>query len=307
VDTRERGETADDSVLDGNNAVAASGGEVHEEGPTIMVALSNPRTEAALVSVAGVLAKYQGGTVLATHVVQVPDQTALEIAAEQRDRIDDESGELLAAARQDAAAMGVDVETKTVLSHRALEEVFDAARRNDADTVVMGYGGARFAGGRIEGALDELAHDLPCDVLVLNDRGYDPSKVLLPTAGGYSSTLSATVARALRDTADAEVSVLYVAEDGDREAGRAFITEWVAEHGLSDAEILVETGDVERAIERAAADRTLVVIGATERGLLSRIVRDSLAFSVLEDLDTSVLLAERPSSRSLRERLVGRR
>jgi hypothetical protein len=39
--------------------------------------------------------------------------------------------------------------------------------------------------------------------------------------------------------------------------------------------------------------------------LLSRIVGGSLTLSVLDDLDTTVLLAERPRARSLRERLFG--
>ncbi|MEF8915955.1 MAG: universal stress protein, partial [Natronomonas sp.] len=264
----------------------------------IMVALANPRTEGPLMTVAVALARQQGAEVLATHIVQVPDQTPLSAAAENDD-LTAESKRLLAQAKDDAEAMGVDIETTTILSHRGLEEVFDAARVHDVDTVVMGYGGARFAGGRAETAVDELTHDLPCDFLVLKDRDFDPSRILLPTAGGYSSVLSAEVARALRDSLGSEVSILYVADEDEHEEGREFITEWAAEHDLDDAEILVETGDVEDAIEEAAASRTLVVIGATEKGLLSRIVGGSLAFSVLEDLDTSVLLAERPTSRSL--------
>jgi nucleotide-binding universal stress UspA family protein len=148
-----------------------------------------------------------------------------------------------------------------------------------------------------------LIHDLPCDVLVLDERGFDPSEILLPTAGGYSSNLSAEVARALRETVGANVSVLHVADD--LAAGREFMEGWLADHELSDADLLVETGDVETAIGDAAADRSLVIVGATERGLLSRIVGGSLNLSVLDDLDTAVLLAERPHERSLWERLFG--
>lgn len=54
----------------------------------------------------------------------------------------------------DAEVFGVPVDTQTILSHRGLEEVFDAARTSDADTVVMGYGGTRFAGGQAEGTFD---------------------------------------------------------------------------------------------------------------------------------------------------------
>ncbi len=301
---QKRDEELPDAVVDAADAVAPSGGET--DTPTILVALANPRTESALVTLAGAIAKQQGGRVLATHIVQVPDQTSLA-AASENDRIGAESEMLLDAAKADAETMGVDVETKTVLSHSGIEEVFDVARTNDADTVVMGYSGARFTGGRIGRTIDEVAYNLPCDFLVLNEREFDPSRILLPTAGGYSSDLSADVARALRDAVGADVSVLYVADDGETEAGREFITEWAAERGLADAEILVETGDVESAIERTAADHSLVVIGATGRGLLSRVVGGSLTLSVLEDLDTSVLMAERPEERSLLERLFRRR
>ena len=213
---------------------------------------------------------------------------------------------MLEAAKRDAESIGVETETRTILSHRGIEEVFDAARRTDASAVLMGYGDARFLGGRVENPIEELANSLPCDFLVLNDRGFDPSRVLLPTAGGYSSGLSAEVARALRDILGADVSVLYVAEDGDIEAGREFITEWALEHRLTDADMLVESGDIEAAIERNATDHSLVVIGATGQGLLARAIGGSLTFSILENLDISVLVAERPSDRSILERLFGR-
>ena len=276
-------------------------------GPTVLVALANPRTEGALVALGGALAEHEGGRVLAIHVVTVPDQTSLEKAAENRERLDDSSAALLDAAVADAAAFDAPIETKTVLSHRGIEEVFDAARTSDADAVVMGYGGARFAGGRVEGSLDELARDLPCDFLVLDGERLDPSEVLVPTAGGPSSDLSAEIAAALRDVAGADVTLLHVVEPGDEETGRAFLADWADGHGLGDATLRVETGGVEEAIERVGEGYGLVIVGATERGLLSRVVRGSLASEAIERLDAPVLLTERPSSRSLRERLFGGR
>jgi len=76
--------------------------EMTDEGPTVMVAVSNPRTESALVTLAAALAKHEGGRVLATHIVTVPDQTSLEKAAEHRAGLDHSSEELLAAAAADA-------------------------------------------------------------------------------------------------------------------------------------------------------------------------------------------------------------
>ncbi|MUV89758.1 amino acid permease [Halapricum sp. CBA1109] len=291
-----------DRVVDAADAVAPTG----TEGPTIMVALANPRTEGALITLASALAKHEGGRVLATHIVTVPDQTALDTAAENRARIDDSSESLLEAAKEDATAFDVPVETKTILSHRGFEEVFDAARSNDADTVVMGYGGTKLAGGRAESTLDELTHDLPCDFLVLDGETVDISDVLVPTAGGRSSDLSAEVARALRDTADADISLLHAVDEGGEADGEAFLTEWAAERDLGDATIRVESGDIQSVLTRVGGEYSLVVLGATERGLLSRIVRGSPVFDTIESLETPVLLAERPSSRSLWERLVGR-
>ncbi|WP_089882704.1 hypothetical protein [Halogeometricum limi] len=62
---------------------------------------------------------------------------------------------------------------------------------------------------------------------------------------------------------------------------------------------------MDAAIGDAAAGLTLVPVGATERGLLSRTVGGMLRLSVLHQLDASVLLTERPHERSLRERLSG--
>ncbi|WP_265108222.1 amino acid permease [Halosolutus halophilus] len=300
---RSREEEMPDRIVEAADAVAPSG----TDGPTIMVALANPRTESALITLASALAEHEGGRVLATHIVTVPDQTALAAAAENGDRIDTVSESLLKTAKEDAAAFDVPIETKTILSHRGLEEVYDAAQSNDADTVVMGYGGTRFTGGRAESTLDELTHDLPCDFLVLDATEFDPTDVVVPTAGGASSDLSAEVALALHETIDAEVSLLHVVDEGEEKEGRDFLRGWADGHQLADAAVHIETGDVETAIERVSADHGLVIIGATERGLLSRIVRGSLVFDVIEDLDTPVLLTERPTSRSLRDRLFGRR
>ncbi|TQQ82802.1 amino acid permease [Halonotius terrestris] len=297
-----RSDEMPDAAVSAATSVAPDGGEYR-----VMVPLSNPRTERDLIELASLLAKANGGSVLATHIVQVPDQTPLYAGSEQRNRIDAESQKLLDSAREDAETFGAEVETKTIISHRSFEEVFDAAATNNADLVVMGWGGnTPLSAGRVESPLDELTSSLPCDFLVMKDRGFDPSDVLLPTAGGYSSALSAEVAEVLLENGN-DVSLLYVADDeSEQAAGEEFLSTWAADHGLADANRIVDTsGDVEGSIARHAEDRSMVIIGATREGLLSRLVRGSLAFEVLNDVDCTVLLAERPRKRSLVERLFG--
>ncbi|WP_380680715.1 formate/nitrite transporter family protein [Salinigranum sp. GCM10025319] len=276
----------------------------------IVVPVQNPRTETQLVEVACLLASQRDDAVVnPVHIVQVPDRSR-GYGSTQRRRIVAESEALMEDMREIAADYGVECESSTVISRRSFEELFEIARRKQADLALLQWGDDRLWGAaRTDRSLSDLTSQLPCDFLVLKNHGFDASRILLPTEEGANCELSAEVARTLRDAVGSELTLLHVVADAtERESGERFLAEWADDHGIGDATRIVDdTGDVERAIAREARDNSLLLLGATERGLLSRLVHDSLNLSVVDEVDCSVLLAERSRPRSLRERLFGRR
>jgi nucleotide-binding universal stress UspA family protein len=100
--------------------------------------------------------------------------------------------------------------------------------------------------------------------------------------------------------------LLHVADSEAEAEGVDFLEEWAAEHGLGDATLRVETGDVADRVVEAAEDASLVIVGASERGLLVRLVRGSPVGRIVDEVDCSVILAEQRRPRSVVERLLGR-
>ena len=274
----------------------------------VMVPISNPRTERQLISFASMIADANDGIVDVLHIVQVPDQKPVYRNLDRAGNIDIESDRLLKAACEEAETFGASIETTTMVTQWSFEEVFEAVRQRHASMVVIGWENESWSwqAGRTKGSVAELTRELPCDFLVLKGQEVDLSRVLVPVAGGPNADLSGEVAKYMQDHVDSEISALHIVDgEQQRSEGEEFLGEWTADHDLSDVESLIDTsGDVKDAIERKAEDRTLVIIGAAERGLLSRLMQDSLASDVVDDVDCSVLLVERPASRSIRDRVL---
>lgn len=289
------------TVVSTAQSIQPNGGEFR-----VLVSLANPESQPDLVTIGCAIANQRDGIVEAIHILTVPDQTSLEHAAEHFHEEREASADLLTAARRDAGYYGVPFEQSSIFSHRLIPEIFDAARTHDADLVVMGWDPDSYnSAGRIESSLGDLTQALPCDFIAVKGRQFETERILVPTAGGPASDLSAEIAALFRREFGSVITLLHVNDDIG--AGEEFLEKWAKERELDDVELRVESGDVDSVIKRAATEHSLVIIGATGRGILSRLVSGSSVLDAVEDADCSVLLSERPTPRSIRERLFGRR
>ncbi|NHN49466.1 universal stress protein [Halostella sp. JP-L12] len=281
-----------------------------DESYRVVVPISNPRTETRTVEFASRLASdKENATVHIAHIVQTPEHASSGYGPNQNQQIIRESEALMEDFRETVESFDIECESSTVVSHRSFQEIFEVADRKNADLVVMGWGEKGLWGAaRSDRRLSDLTTQLPCDFLVLKDRDLDTSRVLVPAKDAPNFDLSAEVARTLRAVAGSEITLLSVADSpDDRQDAEQWLTDWAADHDLADATMKVDdSGDFERAIMRESDDHTLIVIGATDRGVLSRLVRGSLQLSAVEEVDSSVLLAERGTGRSFLGRLFGR-
>jgi len=160
----DRADQMPEPAVSAAESVAPDGGTYR-----VMVPLANPEHEKELIELASAIAKQRGGTVVATHVVTVPDQTALASAADHVDELDADSERLLENARKDAETFGV---PRRDPHHRLPPVVRRHLRRRShphaADLVVMGWGpGAHGSPGRVETAFDDITESIPCDFLVM--------------------------------------------------------------------------------------------------------------------------------------------
>jgi len=290
--------------------VDTTAGVGETEGPYhVLVPIANPEDVETLINFAETVAETKEEAILTlVHVVPEYDPHS-QYNGSGRERFVANSTARLERLCERVESDSIRCRTSTVVSHRSFSEVFDIAERENVDLILVERDQNHlWSAGRAEGRLDELTRRLPSDVLILEDRGFDPDRVLLPVVDNPHAQLNGEVARALREVHDASITLLSVVkQEEERDRAVESLRNWAIDHGLEDENQVIEIGSVEGAIERGAEDHTMILVGATERGLLSRSVTGTLQYDVISETGRTVLMAERPSERSLLERLFKRR
>jgi uncharacterized hydrophobic protein (TIGR00271 family) len=190
---------------------------------------------------------------------------------------------------------GFPVETVVRAGRDAGPLILKEVRRNEADMLLVGWGGkvtrGEYALGR---TLDPVVQNAPCDVLLVRAKGVQEiERILIPVAGGPNAPLAFEVARTLAP--DAHITALYVASQrlGDVMLGRERIKsvlDTLDDASDIESRVVQAEGPVEGILEETARDYDLLLIGAGRESVVGRFLFGDIPRAILLQASAPVMV-----------------
>ena len=176
----------------------------------VLVALTknlDANRERSLVAAGADLVREDDGRVVVVRFDEVPDQAPLteEMTAQTAQDVSYESRiEAL------SAELAVDIEADEIVSHDTKHAVVNFAKHRGVDTIIAEHEPLRLRSRLFADPVDWVVRHAPCDVLIVDNLGYDqPSHVVLSGDGGPYTPLAVNVAEAIAAANDGDISLWY--------------------------------------------------------------------------------------------------
>jgi amino acid transporter len=189
---------------DALSEVAATDGDARD----VLVAFTKAvgeRRERALLSLAADMVRADDGRVTAVRFQEIPDQAPLtEHATVQspEDRSFESRVEGL------AGDLGVAVEADEIVSHDTKHAIVNFAANRDVDAIVAEHEPLRLRSRVLGDPIDWVVRHAPCDVVLVDNLGYDdPKRVVLAGDGGPYAPTAVNVADAIAAANDGRMSL----------------------------------------------------------------------------------------------------
>jgi amino acid transporter/nucleotide-binding universal stress UspA family protein len=276
---------------------------------SVIVPVANHEQARILGQIGSIMANYNGGEVLALHVVKVPPQLTL---GDGRAMLK-EGRPFMETVIQQAKKLNVPVHTVLRLGRNVAESVRKTVEENAAELVVLGWPGYTNTAGRIYGSvIDPIVDDPPTDIAIVRYRAYRPLRsILVPIGGGPNTRRAVKMAIGMAQSGEEEparVTLLHVIPmgSGSRERIRARQVIQDALDGTPYERLdqdIVEGSDVADAVLDYAKNPDggppydLIVLGATNEPLFRNLLMGNLGEKIARQADVTVIIVKRRSSR----------
>ncbi|OKY77107.1 MAG: Nucleotide-binding protein UspA family [Candidatus Methanohalarchaeum thermophilum] len=263
----------------------------------VLVPIANPIHTERLSKIGERIAKEKNGEVIVTTIVTVPEQTPLD---EGHRYISKEQKEILK--EVDEYIEDVPVRKITAVGHDVGKSITNLAYEKDVDLILLGWRGKRkrFSDYFLGSTIDYVVENAPCDVSVAKAmEEYKPEKILIPVAGGRNVELSESIAKSFAKKYDSEIILVNVFEKGEKKANNLLDKHkrHLIEEGLDKVEnvaIREKKGVADDIIEYAEdRDVDMIVLGATEKGLIPSALFGNVPEEIGERFDKQVIMVKK--------------
>ena len=261
---------------------------------TVLAGIANPATALSLLQTGVAIARAREGHVVLLQVVssrgqRTPQDQRQEVAKEQR---------YLEALIEKAGITDVPVEPRVRPASSPTDGLLQGARDEGADLLLLGWPGEKTEDtADLDPVLDPVIRTAPCDVAVL--RGTPPALIktaLVPVAGGPHAQTALGLAQSLVDPeAGRVIAVHYLrGEPSSRRELQANALLQGIVNSLATAKRIerqvVWVDDLQKAMLRQAGEHDLLVLGASNKGILDKAMFGGLPVEVARaHLGTAIL------------------
>lgn len=259
----------------------------------IMVAVANPDSAVDLVKSTVHLCGAKNASVELIHMVSVPDQVALGDG-----QTIDLGKEAISVVMRDLS-QHFPINTTLRYCRNVARGIVAAAREKKCRMLVMGWHGqSRHSLFSIGSTVDPIIEQSPCDVVILKNCGGGKvfKRVLVPLAGGPNGALALEIADILAEQNNESMAVTALNVDTGRHFDiKGFVKEQVKRKGLSSERFTVHTVQGQDPIEgicRVARDYDLLVLGTTQKSILSQFATRSIPEEVACCCDKPTVLVK---------------
>ncbi|MBX0324394.1 universal stress protein [Halomicroarcula sp. F13] len=214
----------------GREALTEIESTMDENRNEVLVALTKndgSARERALVSLAADLIRPDDGRVVAVRFQEVPDQVPLTddmTVQSSADRSFETRTEAL------AEELGVNIEADEIVSHDTKHAIVNFAERRGVDTIIAEHEPLRLRSRLVGDPIDWVVRHAPCDVLLVDNLGYDePKHVVLSGERGPYPPLAVNVAGDIATANDGAVSLWYPVNEKKADTQYETIAEYQSE------------------------------------------------------------------------------